>query len=103
MACVVYGERFLAHELTKKTYVRRFMVWRNQLLILVGLTFAAVLLYLIVVHMLGKFTTVVSNIALVVFVRENLDYYVVSSQKGKNALKRVSYTLIIFILVQEIM
>ena len=103
ITCVVYGERFLAHELASKPYVQRFKVWRDQLLVLVGLTFAAVLLHFIGIHMLGKFATVLSNIALVVFVRENLDHYVVSSQKGKRVLKLVSYTLIIFILVQAIL
>ena len=98
-----YAERFLSKAFAGKPYAQRFRVWRDQLLVLVGLTFAAVLLHFIGIHMLGKFATVLSNIALVVFVRENLDYYVVSSQRGKRALKLVSYTLIIFILVQAIL
>ncbi len=102
MMGLVYGERLLARELAGKRYVQRFTIWRDQLLVLVGLTFAAVLLHFIGLHSIARLATVVSHVLLVWFVRENLDCYVVSSQKGKSALKLASYMIIIFILAQAI-
>ena len=97
-----YGERFLARKLAEKPYVQRFKIWRDQLLILVGLTFTAVLLHFVGLHFPASLATVASKVALIWFVRENIDNYVVSSQTGKSTLKLISYMFIILILVQAI-
>ena len=97
VAAVFFGSAHIAKMYSEKS--QRIIVWRVQLLFLLGLTFVATLFHAIGFHGFGKFVTTISLVALIHFLWENFDRYVITSQEAKRIAKNVAYILMALILL----